>query len=631
MATTNESITTSPLKTAYKTARDYLLEQRKGNTHWTGQLAASSLATATAISTLALVRQHYQTPTDKQSDLPTKNQLAQTIDNGLAWLANHQNQDGGWGDTNLSYSNIATTLLVIAAFKLADQESANVKLLQAAQEYVDNIGIEEGLRKRYGKDKTFAIPILANAALAGMVPWKKVAALPFELACFPNAVYRFLRLPVVSYAIPALVAIGQARFFHRRPRNPITWLVRKLTLNKSLRVLQRIQPTSGGYLEAIPLTSFVAMSLAATGRAHHPVTTQGVKFLMNTVRDDGSWPIDSDLATWNTSLAIKALAQNETDVATLDATTWLLSCQHTERHPYTGADPGGWGWSNLAGAVPDCDDTPAALLALDAIRRSDSFSTMDFPQMTTAAMAGIGWMLSLQNRDNGWPTFCRGWGTLPFDRSGMDITAHVLRALKVWEHEILAPSGPFHGKPEKLQQLIDDAFAYLQRKQNSDGSWFPLWFGNQDRSDEENPVYGTAKVLLAYHAWGKSEDTIPQQGYQWLVKQANSDGGWGSGVDKSHNDAGQLCITRSGSGVEETALAIEALLTAPTSELTQNTLNKGLEWMLRSVENDSFKDCSPIGFYFAKLWYHERLYPVIFTVSALGAAMKQLNLQNKQN
>ena len=236
MATTNESITTSPLQTAYKIARDYLLEQRKGSSHWTGQLAASSLATATAISTLALVRQHYQTPTDKQSDLPTKNQLAQTIDNGLAWLANHQNQDGGWGDTNLSYSNIATTLLVIAAFKLADQESANVKLLQAAQEYVDNIGIEEGLRKRYGKDKTFAIPILANAALAGMVPWKKVAALPFELACFPNAVYRFLSLPVVSYAIPALVAIGQARFFHRRPRNPITWLVRKLTLNKSWEI-----------------------------------------------------------------------------------------------------------------------------------------------------------------------------------------------------------------------------------------------------------------------------------------------------------------------------------------------------------------------------------------------------------
>jgi squalene-hopene/tetraprenyl-beta-curcumene cyclase len=29
---------------------------------------------------------------------------------------------------------------------------------------------------------------------------------------------------------------------------------------------------------------------------------------------------------------------------------------------------------------------------------------------------------------------------------------------------------------------------------------------------------------------------------------------------------------------------------------------------------------SPIGFYFAKLWYFERLYPLIFTVAALRRA-----------
>ena len=27
---------------------------------------------------------------------------------------------------------------------------------------------------------------------------------------------------------------------------------------------------------------------------------------------------------------------------------------------------------------------------------------------------------------------------------------------------------------------------------------------------------------------------------------------------------------------------------------------------------------SPIGFYFAALWYYERLYPLIFTATALG-------------
>jgi squalene-hopene/tetraprenyl-beta-curcumene cyclase len=27
---------------------------------------------------------------------------------------------------------------------------------------------------------------------------------------------------------------------------------------------------------------------------------------------------------------------------------------------------------------------------------------------------------------------------------------------------------------------------------------------------------------------------------------------------------------------------------------------------------------SPIGLYFAKLWYYEKLYPLIFTVASLG-------------
>jgi squalene-hopene/tetraprenyl-beta-curcumene cyclase len=50
------------------------------------------------------------------------------------------------------------------------------------------------------------------------------------------------------------------------------------------------------------------MSLAGAGRADHPVTRKGVAFLVNTVRDDGSWPIDTNLATWVTTLSVHALA-----------------------------------------------------------------------------------------------------------------------------------------------------------------------------------------------------------------------------------------------------------------------------------------------------------------------------------
>src|SRR5205085_953915 len=127
----------------------------------------------------------------------------------------------------------------------------------------------EAIRNRYGKDRTFSVPILMTSALAGLVPWGELPRLPFELACLPQSWYRFARLPVVSYALPALIAIGQCVHSHRRSLNPVRNVVRWLARGRSLKVLRRIQPTSGGYLEATPLTSFVVMALAsirASGR-----------------------------------------------------------------------------------------------------------------------------------------------------------------------------------------------------------------------------------------------------------------------------------------------------------------------------------------------------------------------------
>jgi squalene-hopene/tetraprenyl-beta-curcumene cyclase len=66
--------------------------------------------------------------------------------------------------------------------------------LGRAQKYVDAQGGIAGLRARYGKDKTFAVPILTNCALAGIVSWNEVSTLPFELACLPYSLLRFLRI-----------------------------------------------------------------------------------------------------------------------------------------------------------------------------------------------------------------------------------------------------------------------------------------------------------------------------------------------------------------------------------------------------------------------------------------------------
>jgi squalene-hopene/tetraprenyl-beta-curcumene cyclase len=591
------------LEAAYQTALAALLKERTPEGYWVGELSTSALSTATAAMALHLVGLHGGGRHDN------------LVAGGLRWLAGHQNGDGGWGDTVKSLSNISTTMLCRAAFYLtgtAQRYAGAVKRTEGwlAERYGKTPAeLAEAVRARYGKDRTFAVPILTTCALAGLVSWDEVQPLPFELACLPQSWFRFVRLHVVSYALPALIAIGQAVYHHRRPRNPVTRLVRAAARRRSLRVLERIQPTSGGYLEAVPLTSFVTLSLAACGLAQHPVTVKAVEFLARSVRPDGSWAIDSNLATWVTTLSINALAVAG-ELAGLDrqeqVCDWLLTQQHREPHPYTGAEPGAWAWTDLPGGVPDADDTPGAVLAL---------SNLTPPGYVIPAVSwALTWLSGLQNDDGGWPTFCRGWGHLPFDRSGSDLTAHAIRAL--WKgrpplprDEDIPTIGLGRLTRDNVISPITDGLAYLANHQRPDGSWLPLWFGNQHAPDDENPTYGTARVLAAYRDLGRMTEEPARRGVAWLLANQNDDGGWGGGRGTP-------------SSIEESALAVEVLLdSGPDAEAAAN---RALTWLVERVEQGGLYEPTPIGFYFAKLWYYEKLYPIIFTVAALGRARGKL-------
>lgn len=604
------------LERAYLRASADLRAQRNPAGHWTGELSSSALSTATAISALSLLRPHRSSAAQQQIDT--------LVTAGLRWIHERQNDDGGWGDTDKSVSNISTTMLVHAATHLSGRIDEYRASLVRAESYIASQGGIAGLRRRYGRDKTFAVPILTNCALAGLVPWHEVSPLPFEAACLPQSWYRFVRLPVVSYAIPALVAIGQARYFHQPPFNPLMRLLRWCSVRPSLRVLGKMQPASGGYLEATPLTSFVVMSLAATGRHDHEVTQLGEKFLLDSARADGSWPIDTNLATWVTTLSMNALADEHAEPFSVSLLDWLLGCQHTQRHPFTGAAPGGWGWSDLSGAVPDSDDTPGALLAVAHWLRlaTDELPTPQVLEIQArvrpAVESGLDWLLDLQNNDGGWPTFCRGWGLLPFDRSGTDLTAHALRAMHVWS--TAWAEGTQSRRRARLKIAIETGLRYLERTQRSDGSWLPLWFGNQSRGDDENPLYGTARVLFAYRDLRLMSAEPARRAVQFLLSEQNGDGGWGGGPRLERGRA----VGPEQSSVEETALVAEALLAAESDESAQLAVSNGLNWLCAAIEADRHRETSPIGFYFAKLWYYESLYPIIFTVSALGHALAQI-------
>ena len=105
------------------------------------------------------------------------------------------------------------------------------------------------------------------------------------------------------------------------------------------------------------------MSLAAAGLANHPVTSKGIEFLTRSVRDDGSWPIDTNLSTWLTTLDQRDAGA--TRVRRSPATAGLAARPAVPlAASYTNAASGGWAWTDLPGGVPDADDTSGALLAL---------------------------------------------------------------------------------------------------------------------------------------------------------------------------------------------------------------------------------------------------------------------------
>ena len=562
------------LKEMQTDAMERLMRSRSADGMWRGSLSSSAISTS--VSVFALQRINAE-------------KYAAQIQAGVRWLHETMKEEGAWGDSVESPPNMTATLLTYVSLYAVGEAPAEARTYLNRQ-FGGNSeeALTQGVLRYYGRDLTFSVPILMMCALAGVVKdWKRIPPFPFELATMPQRFFRFLNLPVVSYAIPALIAIGICQM---NQKGGVFSPVRKLFVPKAMRVLLRMQPADGGFLEAAPLTAFVSMCLAEGGFREHEVTQRCAKFLVDTVRKDGSWPIDTNLSGWVTSLAGKVLSVDGGQLAAIikrNATTAV--------HPFTAAAPGGWGWSDLSGSVPDGDDTSGALVALYYLTQGKS---------STEVENGLKWLMGLQNNDGGMPTFCKGWGKLPFDRSTPDITAHAILAMGLW-----LPS--LEGKLKAdVQTSLDRMLMWMEKslemrgeRAEGDNSWGPLWFGDQDAEDEKAPVYGTATAIdYLMSAQHPVATKLARSRIGFILRTQNEDGGWGGNKDVK-------------SKVTFTCRALAALGHFP--EHYEENKQRGWNYLYERFKAGTLYDREPIGLYFSRLWYSEELYNVLFLLNAL--------------
>lgn len=547
----------TPRREALERVAAYLRAQQCADNHWVGTLSSSALATAISIVGLQLVdRERYR----------------EQIRRGRRWLRGTQHADGGWGDAVSDPSNINSTSLAIGALTFTtdgdagtDERAALTRAHACLERFGGFAAVGDPARC------TLSGPCRTVAALAGLMDRRRIKHLRPEVILLPPRLRR-----TISTTFPAYLSISTLHSTmapHPLNRLPSYRHAREAVITW----LAQAQGPDGSFEESAFLTSVIVTCMVASGQADLPWLPAAIAFVAESQRDDGGWPIDRDLETFDTDMSVFAFREAGLPVPHAESVReWLLARQFDRPCFATSARPGGWAWAMPAG-WPECDDTSYTILAL---------RELGVPASGAPIQRGARWLEGMQNKDGSWSTFVRD-SKMPFDHDCPYITGHVLCALQA--------AGRLKERPGTLER----ALTYLRRTQRYDGSFASIWF--------RETTAGTASVLEALADCDLLATPMATRARDALLRSQNDDGGWGG-------------LRLQDSTAEETAWAILALLRCSQDDAIRRAVARGIDWLIARQCADGTWTPAPIGLYYSAMWYADSFFAVTLPMRALARA-----------
>jgi len=516
------------LERALMDGRAYLMKRQHPQGYWLGTLFNDSSVTGVYI-----LLAHYTGQVDARRQAEA-----------VRFLLQGQGPDGGWEQYPGSGGNRDVTLI-------------NATALHAAGLRADHEALVRAQRFLLGPVRKQKINFFTKIFLAmfGQVPWEDLPWVSCRLMEHPSIIYRqgFPRVIVVPYMVlyENRRVMEMPPFFEEAAADPPSpapqgpWRLRTVEppfpaggrmedarcREQCIEWILERQEVDGTWAGVVQATAFSAMALAASDPvafAHEiQLAVRGVESYQVEV-DGGRMQSFSQGPVMDTAHSVRALLEAGVPSGAPSvqcAVRWLVEQQSLREGDWVYGNPqgppGGWPFAFHNSWYPDVDDTAMVLTALAML------DPRALKPVMPAVERGLVWMLSMQNRDGGFPVWDKdNWAVFNLlkslfdvgDYSHADVTARVLVALSGWRGRAVLSGGG------DVERAIRSGRSFLLEEQEDDGSWYGRWGANY--------TYGTGQVLEGLLLTGsRATDEPIRRAVDWLFSVQNPDGGWGESLE----------------------------------------------------------------------------------------------------